>query len=40
MARAVMLMHFQKNLGLIGGLLMVAALGPGSLALGSKREPQ
>jgi putative oxidoreductase len=38
MPRAVMFMHFQKNLGLIGGLLMVAALGPGSLALGSKRE--
>lgn len=40
MARAVMFMHFQKNLGLIGGLLMVAALGPGTLALGNKREPQ
>lgn len=40
MARAVMFMHFQKNLGLIGGLLMVTALGPGSLALGNTREPQ
>jgi putative oxidoreductase len=37
--RAVMFMHFQKNLGLIGGLLMVAALGPGSFALGNNREP-
>ncbi len=40
MARAVMFMHFQKNLGLIGGLLMVAALGPGTFALGNKREPR
>jgi putative oxidoreductase len=40
MPRAVMFMHFQKNLGLIGGLLMVAALGPGSLALGINRGPQ
>jgi putative oxidoreductase len=36
MARATMFMHFQKNLGIIGGLLMVAALGPGSIALGNK----
>jgi putative oxidoreductase len=40
MARAVMFMHFQKNLGLIGGLLIVAALGPGTFALGSNREPR
>jgi putative oxidoreductase len=40
MARAVMFMHFQKNLGLIGGLLMVAALGPGAFAIGNKPEPQ
>jgi putative oxidoreductase len=38
MARATMFMHFQKNLGLIGGLLMVAALGPGAWAIGNKRE--
>jgi uncharacterized membrane protein YphA (DoxX/SURF4 family) len=35
MSRATMFMHFQKNLGIIGGLLMVAALGPGSLAIGN-----
>jgi putative oxidoreductase len=40
MARAVMFMHFQKNLGLIGGLLVVAALGPGSFAIGNNRKPQ
>ena len=36
MARATTFMHFQKNLGIIGGLLMIAALGPGSLALGNR----
>lgn len=40
MPRATMFMHFQKNLGIIGGLLMVAALGPGSLAFGNNRGPQ
>jgi putative oxidoreductase len=25
--------HFQKNLGIMGGLLMIAAFGPGSLAV-------
>jgi putative oxidoreductase len=39
MARAVMFMHFQKNLGLIGGLLMVAALGAGPIALDNRRDP-
>jgi putative oxidoreductase len=38
MVRATVFMHFQKNLGLIGGLLMVAALGPGSIAVGNRRE--
>jgi putative oxidoreductase len=37
MARATMFMHFQKNLGIIGGLLMVAALGPGAWAIGGGR---
>jgi putative oxidoreductase len=36
MARATMFMHFQKNLGIIGGLLTVAALGPGSMAFGNE----
>jgi uncharacterized membrane protein YphA (DoxX/SURF4 family) len=36
MARATMFMHFQKNFGIIGGLLMVAALGAGPWAIGSK----
>lgn len=35
LSRAVMFMHFQKNLGIIGGLLMIAALGPGSWAIGN-----
>src|SRR5579862_7011453 len=35
MSRATMFMHFQKNLGIIGGLLMVAALGPGAWAIGN-----
>jgi putative oxidoreductase len=34
MQRATNFMHFQKNFGLVGGLLMVAALGPGPLAIG------
>lgn len=38
MPRATMFMHFQKNMGLVGGLLMVAALGPGSLALGRRQN--
>lgn len=29
--------QFQKNLGIMGGLLMVAAYGPGRFALGEKR---
>jgi len=37
MPRATMFMHFQKNMGLVGGLLMVAALGPGSWALGKRQ---
>jgi putative oxidoreductase len=37
-SRAVMFMHFQKNLGIVGGLLMVAALGPGSMAIGNKDD--
>jgi len=37
MPRATMFMHFQKNMGLVGGLLMVAALGPGSFALGKRQ---
>jgi putative oxidoreductase len=28
--------QFQKNLGIMGGLLMIAAFGPGKLALGSR----
>ena len=36
LSRATMFMHFQKNLGIIGGLLMVAALGPGTIAVGKK----
>jgi putative oxidoreductase len=36
MARATMFMHFQKNLGIIGGLLMVAALGAGPWTIGNK----
>jgi putative oxidoreductase len=39
-ARGANYMHFQKNLGLIGGLLMVAALGPGTLALGRQKDPR
>jgi putative oxidoreductase len=38
MARATMFMHFQKNLGIIGGLLMVAALGAGPWTLGNKGD--
>ena len=30
--------HFQKNLGIMGGLLMIAAYGPGSFSLA--RRPQ
>ncbi|MGZ4983215.1 MAG: DoxX family protein [Chthoniobacterales bacterium] len=35
-ARGANLTHFQKNLAIIGGLLIVAALGPGRFALGRK----
>ena len=30
--------NFQKNLGMMGGLLMVAVFGPGGLALGERRR--
>jgi putative oxidoreductase len=32
-----MMIHFLKNLAIMGGLLMVAAYGPGKLALGAKQ---
>jgi putative oxidoreductase len=38
MVRGANFMHFQKNLGILGGLLMVAALGPGRLALGKRAD--
>ena len=38
MSRATMFMHFQKNLGIIGGLLMGAALGPGAWAIGERQQ--
>lgn len=38
LSRATMFMHFQKNMGIVGGLLMVAALGPGAWAIGSGGE--
>ena len=31
-----MSVNFQKNLGLMGGLLMIAAFGPGGIALGPR----
>ena len=31
--------NFQKNLGIMGGLLMIAAYGPGRLALAARRSP-
>jgi putative oxidoreductase len=31
------LTHFEKNLGILGGLLVIAAFGPGPLALGQKK---
>jgi putative oxidoreductase len=31
-----MSVNFQKNLGLMGGLLMITAFGPGSIALGPR----
>jgi putative oxidoreductase len=37
-SQATNLLHFEKNLGILGGLLVVAAFGPGRLALG-KKEP-
>jgi putative oxidoreductase len=35
-SQATNLLHFEKNLGILGGLLVVAAFGPGRLALGKK----
>jgi uncharacterized membrane protein YphA (DoxX/SURF4 family) len=34
-----MSVNFQKNLGIMGGLLMIAAHGPGRFALGQRRHP-
>jgi putative oxidoreductase len=34
-----MSVNFQKNLGIMGGLLMIAAHGPGRIALGQRRHP-
>ena len=34
-----MSVNFQKNLGVMGGLLMVAAFGPGSIALQARVNP-
>ena len=31
--------NFQKNLGMMGGLLMVAVFGPGGLAAGARSRP-
>lgn len=31
---------FQKNLGIMGGLLMVAAFGPGGFSLGGRKPPE
>lgn len=36
MTRGTNFMHFEKNLGILGGLLMIAALGPGPIALGKR----
>jgi len=36
---AFMSTQFQKNLGMMGGLLLVAAFGPGKLVLGGRRRP-
>lgn len=33
-----MSVNFQKNLGIIGGLLMIAVCGPGSFAFGGRRQ--
>jgi putative oxidoreductase len=35
--RQDMMIHFLKNLAIMGGLLMVAAYGPGKLAVGAKQ---
>jgi len=35
-----MSVNFQKNLGVMGGLLMIAALGPGRIALEPRVAPQ
>ncbi len=35
-SRGINLTHFQMNLAIIGGLLIVAAFGPGRFALGKK----
>jgi len=31
--------HFRKNLAILGGLLMIAAYGPGRWAIGERRDP-
>jgi putative oxidoreductase len=36
---AFMSVNSQKNLGIMGGLLMIAAHGPGRFALGQRRHP-
>jgi putative oxidoreductase len=35
-----MSVNFQKNLGLMGGLLMITAFGPGRIALGPRVAPE
>lgn len=36
MERQMQMIHFMKNLAIMGGLLVVVAFGPGSLSLGQK----
>lgn len=37
MVRATNWVHFEKNLGIMGGLLMIASFGPGKCAIGAKK---
>jgi putative oxidoreductase len=37
-ADGMQLIHFQKNLAMAGGLMVLAAFGPGSLAIDAKRS--
>jgi len=34
------MVHFEKNLAIMGGLLVLAAFGPGALSVDSSRAPK